>query len=611
MSECLLTLDEVRSTFFAAPTAIQKEIKDLTLRLPSFMRDLPATVPWGTGEGTTKTEMVFRGQLPKIETNFDKWAKLRANQGCDPCSGPGCGYNITKVGGFGFDQKVIELMSRELVSETFCIKDIQTTAHFKEVFAKLVENLWRQIDFMKEINVNFNYLTQLTKKFVVDSGGPKINQANPYVYPNIGTARISSLNPYILEFFYEWMKKMTDVEPYDVINGAPVYAVIASQQLFSHMYRDDPALRQDLRYTGYANDLITKYNFVNTIQGMFFPVTWMWPRRFNLSATNEPVQVLPTVNGIPMNYGTYTGFNPAYEAAEYEEVIICGKNPYKIWVMPTETSLGQGTSFGSEPQYFESWKFINPETPTDPLRREGYFISAATIGLSSNFSEGLFSILVKRPSVTSIATWLPGQACPPDEVTCANEIPAETDCPCPLILNVVANPTTAGNYFVYLSGTTSAIATDTVQFGLDTGGYIEGEVVAVSSDMKVLEVTFTGDVPANCAFVSLYCDNTLGCSANVLEYNVVCTDSTRLTLILSNPVKADTAADVVTLYYGDGSSVSATVVSVDMATNTWVVDIGATAFCDQVDGVVSLCVPPATDATCPACGDGPTITQCT
>lgn len=609
--ECLLTLDEVRSTFFAAPPSILKEIKDLTIRVPSFMRDIPNTVPWGTGEGTTKTEMVFRGQMPKIETDFNAWTKLRADQGCDPCTGPGCGYNLTKVGGFGFDQKLIDLMSRELVSEVFCIKDIQTTAHFKEVFAKLVQNLWQQIDFIKEINVNFNYLTQLLKKFVVDSTGVRPNPANPYVYPNIGTARISALNPYILEWFYEWMKRMTDVEPYDVMNGSPVYAVIASSQIFSHMYRDDPALRQDIRFSGYANDLITKYNFVNTIQGMFFPVTWMWPRRFNIVA-GEPMQVLPTVNGIPMNYGSYTGINPAYESATHEEVIICGKNPFKLWVMPTETSLGENTSFGPEPSYFDYWKFINPETPLDPLRREGYFISAATIGLSANHSEGMFGILVARPSITAIATFLPGVSCPPVAETCTNEIPAQTDCPCPLILNVVANPITAGDYFVYLSGTTGAVADDDVQFGLDTGGYITGTVVAVNDDLNILEVDF-GDtvVPPNCAFISLFCDNTLGCSASVLQYLVSCTDGTQLSLILSNPIKADTASDVVTLYYGDGTTQSATVVSFDMATNTWLVDVGATAFCDQVLGVVSICVPPTTDDTCPACDGGPTITQCT
>lgn len=612
MVECLLTLDEVRGTFFAAPPAILKEIKDLTIRTPSFMRDLPAVENWGTGEGTTKTEMVFRGELPRIERDFSAWAKLRSNTGCDPCQGPGCGYNISKVGGFGFDQKIIELMSRELVSDIFCIKDIQTTAHFREVFAKLVENLFRSIDWMKEVNINFNYLTQLLKKYVVDSTGPKFNSANPYVYRNVGTARLSSLNPYILEWFYEYMKKMPDVEPYDVINGSPVYALIAGSQVLSHMYRDDPNLRQDIRFSGYANDLLTKYNFVNSIQGMFFPVTWMWPRRFNLVA-GVPMEVLPTVGGIPMNYGTYTGLNPDYEAATHEEVILCGKSPFKLWNMPTETSLGENTSFGPEPTFFEYWKFINPETPLDPLRREGFFITSATIGLSSLHSEGMFGLLVERPSVTSIATFLPGASCPPvTPAPCNNTVPNITACPCPQILSVVANPIVAGQYFVTLSGTTAALANDVIQLGIDTGGYVSATVVAVSADKMTLSVTIAGTVPPNCSFMSIFCDNTLGCSAHVLQYLVDCLDNTRLYLTLANPIKALTAGQTVTLYNGDGTSVSATVVDANMGTGIWHVDVGNTAFCDQNVGVVSICVPPSTDATCPACGAASAvITQCT
>lgn len=610
MAECLLTLDEVRGTFFAAPNAIVKEIRDLTLQTPSVMRDMAQVETWETGQGTVKTEMVFRGELPANERDFSQWAKLGQNVGCDPCAGPGCGYNMTKLGGFGFDQRLIQLMSRELVSETFCIKDIQTTAHFKEVFAKLVENLFRQVDYMKEININFNYLTQLTKKYVVDSSGPRANTQNPYVYRNVGSARLSSLNPQILEFFYEWMKKMGDVEPYDMVNGAPVYACIGGSQVLSHMYRDDPQLRQDIRFSGYANDLITKYNFVNTIQGMFFPVTWMYPRRFNIVG-GIPLEVLPTVNGIPMNYGSYTGTNPLYEMATHEEVILTGRTPFKIWNMPTETSLGANTSFGPEPSFWEYWKFINPETPLDPLRREGFFVTSATIGLSAQHSEGMFSILVERPSVTAIATFLPGGSCPPTpDAACTNVVPA-VGCPCPLILNVGPNPVVAGQYFITLSAPTTAAVNDVIQLGVDSGGYVNGTIVALAADKRSFSVTIAGTVPANCSFTSVYCDVTQGCSASVNQYDTSCVDGTQVALILSNPIKADTAADVVTLYFGNGTSQNATVVSANQSTNTWIVDVGGTNFCDQVLGIVTICVPPGTDATCPACGQGPVITQCT
>lgn len=609
MSECIMNLEATRGAFFAAPPAIKKEINDYTLRIPSFMGDASQTVNWDTGQGTAQIELEFRGELPKLETDFSNWAKLRQNIGCNPEQGPGCGYNVTKVGGFGFNQKLRELMRRELVSETFCLSDIQTTAHFKEVFGKLVQNLYKQIAWHKEVNVNFNFLNQIAKKFVVDSTGIKVNSQNPYSIPNIGTARISSLNPQILEFFYETMRKLPEIEPYDMVNGAPVFSVVASKQIFSHMYRDDPGLRQDLRFSGYANDLITKYNFVNTIQGMFFPVTWDYPYRYNI-INGVPIQILPTVQGIPMNYGSYSGLNPAYESASHEMVLLMGKTPIQTLVLPSEATLGENSSFGPEPSYFDYWDFINPQTPTDFFRRSGFFATSATIAISARNSEGVIGILVERPSIAALATYLPGASCPPTPETCNNTIPT-MGCPCPLILNIAANPVVAGQYFATLSAPTTAVATNVVQLGVDTGGYINGTVVTVSTDKKSFSFTTASVIPLDTVFTSIYCDITLGCSATVLLYDVTCTDTTQLGLVLSNPIKADTASDVVTVFYGNGTSGSATVVSFNMITNTWVIDVGSTAFCDQVGGIIRICVPPATDSTCPACNVGPVITQCT
>jgi hypothetical protein len=76
MSNCLLSLDEVRGAFFAAPPALAKEIKDYTIRTPSFIGDAAKIIPWETGQGTAMIQLEFRGEMPPIETSFDKWAKL-------------------------------------------------------------------------------------------------------------------------------------------------------------------------------------------------------------------------------------------------------------------------------------------------------------------------------------------------------------------------------------------------------------------------------------------------------------------------------------------------------------------------------------------------------
>lgn len=613
LQACNMSEAEVQEAFLAAPPLIASTILDLTIKSPSFLRDVPEFENWPAGNGTTMQQLIFRGAMPQIERGLEKWTSQSNNTGCDPCEGPNCSYNWTPFGGTSMERKAVELEDREFRSPSYCIKQIQTTAHFDQVFGKVVENLYRQVDFFKEQNIAFNILQMLAKKYVVDSSGPQPNPENPYVYRRAGTATLGSLNILLLEYFYEFMRRIPDVIPYDVIDGAPIYGMLCSNQLQAHLWRDDPQLRQDVRFSGAANDLLMKYNFISSIRGMFIPAPILYPRRFYLEvSTGEPIEVLPFVNGVPGEVGVYTSFNPLYESqTTHEEVILMGKHPFKLWVNPTLETLGENTSFGPEFSFMQNWMWVNPMTIQDPFRRVGYFATSASMGVSPQFSEGIFGLLVPRPPKALAVTFFPEPLCPPETVSCNNEVP-DVGCPCPLILGVFPNPITAGNFFIQLSVPTDASEGDDIQFGINTGGYLTGEVAAVSADGKSVEATFTDgeDFLAVCdRFTSIFCDNTLGCYADVVKYAPNCADNTRIDLILSNPIKADTAADVITIYYGDGTSASVTVVSVDMTINKWIVDVGGSAFCNQVGGILAVCVPTSTDATCPGCA-GVTITQC-
>lgn len=613
---CVLSQAEVQEAFLAAPPAIAKQIYNKTVKIPNWIRDMYQLQEFARGQGTTEQQLTFRGEMPPIERGFDKWKMLGNNTGCEPCEGPGCGYNWTTFAGTGIQTKIMQMMERDFRSMPYCIKEIQTTAHYEQIFAQTVQNLFMQINFFKEMNIGFNYFTMLLKKYLVDSGGPKPNTQNPYVYrPKGDTVRVSMLNIEMLQFFYEYMRRLPDAIPFDVSDGNPLFALVCSSQLQQRLYRDDPTLRQDIRFSGLANDLVKKYNFMSTVQGMFLPVPILYPRRFRYDTTADDwVEILPFETNVPLEVGTYTAFNPNYEnpaIATHEEVAIHGKYPFMIKYMPTATTLGQNTSFGPEYSFMNSWQWVNPMTMEDPMRRVGQFVTAATIGLAPQYSEAMFGILVERPKVELTAMWLPEAACPPDPVDCDNEVP-DVLCPCPLILSSAINPIN-DNVVLTLAVPLDPVPdpSDTINFGIDTGGFLVGTVVDAAEDGSAVEVTFPEGTDLGICdhFTSIFCDNTLACSSQVQSYEVNCTDSTRLDLVLEVPIKADTAADVVTLTYGDGTTQSATVVSVDMSTLTWVVDIGGTAFCDNVGGVVFICVPTATDASCPACG-GPSYTQC-
>lgn len=592
---CPLPSEKVNEAFLAAPPAIAQEIADKTVKHPSFLRDMIEYEQWPVGAGNMLEQIIYRGAMPKLERGFDKWKQHSNNTGCNPCSGPNCAYNWTQFGGHGFERKVVSLMSRDFRSPEYCVKEIQTTAHYKEVFGKIVENLYRQVDFFKEYNIAQNFLTMLAKKFVVDSDGPKINTADPYNYPTIGTARLSNLNIVMLEMFYEFLRRSADVVPFDVVDGAPIYSLMCSHQLLARLYRDDSNLRKDVHFSGLANDMLSKYNFMSTIQGMFIAAPILLPRRFNIVG-GIPVEVNPYLDDIPMETGAFTGNNPAYEMATHEEVQIMGKYPAKVYYQNTENTLGENSDFGPEFGYFNSWKWINPETVEDPARRVGFYMTNASLGLSPQWSEGLISILVERPSRKLMAQFYAEPSCPPVAVECQNSIPAQ-GCPCPTILSVTANPITAGNYFVTLSTAVDAEVGGEVILGVSTGGYVTGTVVAVSADGLTLEVTISGTITDCIKFTTVFCSDTRSCTSDVL---VVRDCGDYVVLTLRNAIKAD-ATEEITIVYSDGTTATVVVRAVDLLTNNYTLQLTPEDICG-LGGIVKVCVPATTDASCAGCG---------
>lgn len=608
---CTISAQDVQEAFLQAPPLIASQILDLSIQHPNWYRDVYETEEFPRGNGTIQEQLIYRAAKPNIERGFDLWKRLNSdssgNNGCNSCAGPDCSYNWTLWGGYGLERRVMEMMKRDFRSPEYCISEIQTTAHFEQLFAKIIENLYAQVDFFKEINIGQNVITQLAKKFVVDSTGARPNPGNPYVYRNIGTARIATLNIQMLEFFYEQLRRLPDCVPYDVVDGSPIFALEASSHLLSHLFRDDANLRQDARFSGAANDLLMKYNFMSTIRGMFINCPILYPRRFNITAvTGEPVEVLPFVNEVPAEVGSYTGLNPAYELATHEEVIIHGKYPFKLFYMPTETSLGGNSSFGPEYAYFNSWQWVNPQTQQDPFRRVGFFATSATIGVSQQYSNGIMGILVERPQLATMAVFTPNPTCPVGAPVCNNSVPA-TACPCPLITSFTPSPVTAGHYFVTFAVPMTG-AGPTIQLGTDNGGYVTATVVAISASGYNVEVTLPAGTTANACshFTTVFCDDSRGCSANVISASD-CGQTGDVQVVLDHAIKA-TVGQVVTVFYGDGTSSAGTISAVDILRNIYA--ITTTGPLCATRGILSVCVPPSTDATCPACTHGPTVTQC-
>lgn len=624
---CQTTFDVYNQAFLAGTPDIAAEILDFTFRMPMWLSDVWELKPW-TATDAVMQQLVFRGSMPEVERGFDRWKRLLSSAGCEPCVND-CSYNFTNFGGHGFERRLVSLMRREFRTDPFCVNEIKSALEFEQTFAKIIENIQNQVAFFKEYNIGLNFLSGIAKKLVVDSGGLKGNSADPYLFRDLGTATLSRLNTRITSKIYEGLRRRSDVLPFDVQNGRPVYAMSASDEILDALFMEDPGARQDLRFSSAADALLMRYNFMSSIRGQFINAPLLYPRRFNATATVW-TEVFPFVNGIPAEIGSFSDLNPAWENAAYEAVLFYGKNPFSVFYRDQITTIGSGTDFGPEPSFMNSWLWVNPQTDADPFRRQGFYATSIEMALSPQWSGGVYELMVPRATGALLADFYPAQICPPATVDCDNEVPVITDCPCPLVLSATASPFTAGLYTVVFGVPQTAVVTDPISLGLYNGGYLAGTVSAITADGLTLSIQFSANtVIDNCdGFTAVFCDNTLGCSSQVLSTcDCRAGETGDFKVILENPIKAVTAGNVVYGYMGDQTIQHFEVVSVDMQTSEWTLvysagygptddatGVGTTNLqtgivCDR-NGITRICVPTATDATCGACDLGPVITAC-
>src|SRR6185436_14149672 len=158
---CVMTDAQREQAFLASPPLVSEAIQDYTVKHPSWMADLFELEEFPLGNGTIMEQLEFRGLMPQIETDLSAWKSYNNNSGCEPCAGPDCSYNWTQFGGSSLSRRLVTLQTRDFKSPEYCVREIQTTAHYKQFFAKNVELLYKQVAFFKEFNIGQLLLTSV------------------------------------------------------------------------------------------------------------------------------------------------------------------------------------------------------------------------------------------------------------------------------------------------------------------------------------------------------------------------------------------------------------------------------------------------------------------
>lgn len=586
---------------------IDEQIADRTYQMARYWVDLYPVRGFPDGAGLRLDKIRFFGDIGPQYDSFTGWRKVQISrpsaEGALCGDNDGCGYVWEDVG-HGIETVSFDLMQRDLRTKPICIKDIRTFFQYQETQNLIFQNLANISANMRE-QLNRNAAQAFAIKYIALPGLPTA-QSDPHAFPTIPSGvEVGRLTYRMLLNFYSILAQEAGAYALGSVNGFPAFGIVGHPETLYDMYYENPEIRKDMRWCQKTScELIDRYNFLETF-GPFILMPDMYAPRYNRDANGVLHRVFPFDRNLPIEIGTRPITNPAYHTAEYELVLFLTKDLFNLRTRRPLSSVGGATDFDAEVGMFE-WKWHNPDRECDPYRRVGRYVTTAEIGVEPGEFTDIPAVLVKRrPNYLGIEYW---DTCtnPPEPVECTNVLPSQP-CPCPTVMGVCG--AVEDDELVFTFDRDSALnEDDTVEIDTVNGSYVSGTVEEVSSDGTKVRVSFS-EVPCKEAghYTTLRCLDTSYCTAKVLESKLCNILSNQVVLVLDRLLRA-AGADVVTLFLNNGDTLDVTIASVDTGNLQYTVGMTYAQFCDG-GGVCSVCVPAATDATCPGC-DGSGLVDC-
>ncbi len=605
--DCGCNSDQVDLMFKKAEQYVDEEVTDRTYQMARYWVDLYPVKVFPDGAGLRLDKVRFFGDIGPQYDNFDGWRKVQvsrsAEEGALCGANNACGYNPETVG-HGLETLSYDLMARDLQTQPICIKDIRTFFQYKATQDMIFQNLANISANMRE-QLNRNAALQFAIKYMALPGLP-VNQTNPHAFPTIPTGvELGRLDYRLILNLYSILSQEAGAYALGNVDGFPAFGLVGHPETLYDMYYENPEIRKDLRWCQKTScELIDRYNFLTTF-GPFILMPDLYAPRYNRDSNGVLHRVFPFDRNLPIEIGHRPITNPAYHAAEFELVLILTRDLFNLRSRRALSSVGGATDFDAEVAMFD-WKWHNPPRECDPFRRIGRYVTTAEIGVEPGDFTDIPAILVKRrPGDLGISYWDPAP-CPPDPVECDNTLPAQP-CPCPRVIGVCGAVSALEAVFTF-DRDTSLEADDTAQIDTVNGAFVSGTVEEVSSDGTKVRVSFT-EAPCFEAghYTTLRCLDVSYCTARVMQSLLCNVLEDTVPLVLDRLLRA-TVADTVTLFFNDGSTLDTTITVADTGSLQYTVDLTYAQFCEG-GGVCSICVPTATDATCPGC-DGSGLIDC-
>lgn len=578
---------------------IDREITDRSYRMNRYLMDYAPVKVFPDGIGYSMTKVRFFGDIGPQYDGFDGWRKEQRSRPTTTNCGPkhdACGYVWEEVG-HGFEELHFSLMRRDLRTIPICVHDIRTFWEFQQYQNLIFQNLTEISSNMKEQLVR-NALIGFSVKHVITSKGLQVNSANPYELPNIQGVTLGKLGWRVLKRMYSALIREAGMFALDTIDGRPVFGIMASDEVLDDLFMEDPEVRQDLRWSSMADSLLKRYNFMDTIRGQFIVIPDPFAARYNVDALGNLYRVFPYERDVAIQSGTRPAPNPEYDTAPFEYVQILTRDIFALRSRKAISTVGGNTDFNAETSMFE-WKWHNPERWCDPNRRVGFYFANGELGVEPGDFTDAPGILVQRRPMALDAQYWGNPECPPDPVECDNELPLQ-GCPTPQVIGCCEDLTDTTRLQMRFSSPLPDTATPfNITLEKSDGDRVVVSVITMSADRCAATLDF-GSAIADCCpglYVGIAAIAPSACSAPVV---IELCDATGLihTLTMQYPLRAFANGATVSAKGSDGIYRDV-VITTGASSLTYIATYAALL----PEGVCTelLCIPPALDATCPAC----------
>lgn len=372
-------------------------IPGLVLRKAIAMEPIIALVnktkgKWTDEIGTTVQVPTSERMLPAVSES--DWTDVASSD--DQCLPP---VETVKS---GETLRPVSLQHKAIETQDYCIETIRSTNQYEKFLANRTKNL-AEITAWVLTNryINRYRATSSHNITALQSGG--YDSATDGVY-DITTPPNATITQGLLDDIRTDMLREAGNEAFmsDSGNGAPVLPLLIGDELSRQLIRDNPDLRQDVRYAyegmGEKSPLIMAMNGImagRRAYGGWTHFILRYPPRWN-NVGGTLTRVEPFLPESGATKGVKRLVNPSYKYAAFEEVIPFSEEVMQILEMQSITNAAPGWNFAPH-DMTGTFRWVNEwHRDCNPDKTKGFWRAVYKNAAMPLHPEIGYTILVQR-----------------------------------------------------------------------------------------------------------------------------------------------------------------------------------------------------------------------